>query len=174
MSTSFLDIPDDSGFLALVDPDAYRSFVGEDWTFEQLMAHFTAQMRERRMLIWRSGAENLWRVQVRLSTSAINGYRELTGPLTITNGRLLLTNYERLTMAAQFEDVALPEPENMDMLIPVPSGHYRCRIVQIDDPENEQDDPENEQFTTISTGVPDFVIELAPSEEELAVWTAIP
>ena len=47
-----------------------------------------------------------------------------------TKGRLLVTNYESLTMAAQFKDVTLPEPHQSDLLIEVPAGSYRCRVVQ--------------------------------------------
>lgn len=35
-----LEVSDDSGLLALIDPDAYEGFVGEDWTLDRLTAHF--------------------------------------------------------------------------------------------------------------------------------------
>src|SRR5215203_2009722 len=99
------EIPDDSGFLALIDPDAYESFVNKDWGFDELVAHFINQMQKQRLLIWGTGAEELWRVQVRFSTSAVRGYREVDGSLVVTNNRLLLTNYDALTMAAQFQEI---------------------------------------------------------------------
>jgi hypothetical protein len=47
-----LEVTDDSGFLALVDPDAYESFVAEDWSLEQLIEHFKGEMAQGRLLIW--------------------------------------------------------------------------------------------------------------------------
>jgi hypothetical protein len=59
-SLRVLEIVDDSAFLALVDPGAYRGFVHADWTLELLLAHFAAEMAERRLLIWGTGNENTW------------------------------------------------------------------------------------------------------------------
>jgi hypothetical protein len=56
--------------------------------------------------------------------------KEVSGSITSSRGRLLLTNYESLTMAAQFPDVVLPEKHQTSLLIPVPAAHYACRIVQ--------------------------------------------
>ena len=35
-----LEVSDDSGFLALIVPTTYETFVGSNWTFDQIMAHF--------------------------------------------------------------------------------------------------------------------------------------
>jgi len=52
-----LEVTDDSGFLALVVPATYETFVDSDWTLEQLLTHFKAQMDLRSLLIWGTGLE---------------------------------------------------------------------------------------------------------------------
>ena len=75
-----VEVTDDSGFLAIVDPDAYESFVDEDWELDALVAHFLAQMRANRLLLWGTGREDMWLVDVRSKPASDPGYRELTGP----------------------------------------------------------------------------------------------
>src|SRR6266508_3748981 len=104
-----LEVTDDSGFLALVVPAAYETFVASDWTLGQILAHFRAQMTRRSLLIWGTGLEGFWKVDVVLKKSKVKGFRAVNGPLQVVGGSLLLTNYESLTMAAQFKDVTLPE-----------------------------------------------------------------
>ena len=54
---------------ALVDANAYTSFVAENWTADQLMAHFLRQMQERRLLLWGTGAPGKWRIEVAMRWS---------------------------------------------------------------------------------------------------------
>jgi|GEM_PF-6365524 len=35
---------DDDGFVCLVAPDTYRGFVSENWTLDEILSHFVAQM----------------------------------------------------------------------------------------------------------------------------------
>jgi hypothetical protein len=128
------EITDDSGFMALVDPAAYRSFVDSKWTLNQLVRHFKEQMKCRRLVIWGTGRDDIWRVEVRFHRSSDTGFRKFSTKVRASAGQLLLTNYEALTMAAQFEDVSLPEAHQKDLLIPVTPGVYDCRIVQRLDP----------------------------------------
>ncbi len=165
MNKFHFEVSDDSGFLALIDPDAYRSFVNEDWTLDELMAHFKNQMQQQRMLIWGTGAEKIWQVELRFSTGRQLGYRNVDGPLVVTNNRLLLTNYDELTMAAQFQDVILPEPPQEDRIIPISTGMYQCRIVQTNDPTTER--------PSRTSPVCDFVIEIVSRTAELPVWAAV-
>src|ERR1700733_15329574 len=90
-------ITDDSGFLALIDPDAYRSFVDADWTLEQLFEHFKSEIDARHALIWGTGREEGWRVQVTFSDVTNEGFREFVAPIAASGNCLLLTNYESLT-----------------------------------------------------------------------------
>jgi hypothetical protein len=55
-----LKITDDSGFIAIVDGHQYHSFVDEDWSFPDLMSHFAGEMNKENLIIWATGAENVW------------------------------------------------------------------------------------------------------------------
>ena len=161
-----LEVTDDSGFLALVVPAAYKTFVAEKWTFGQIMAHFQAQMARRSLLIWGTGLEGFWKVDVTLKKAKVKGFREVTGPLEVAGGCLLVTNYESLTMAAQFKDVTLPEKHQRDLLVSLPDGDYTCRIIQMFDPEQEE---------TAGDDSPDFVIEVQKAAtRKVAAWESIP
>jgi hypothetical protein len=160
-----LNVTDDSGLLALVVPATYETFVASDWTLSQILAHFTAQMSCRALLIWGTGLSGFWEVDVRLKLTELRGFREVSGPLHVAGGSLLLTNYESLTMAAQFNDVTLPEKHQADLLVSLPDGEYKCRIIQMFDPEREE---------TARDDKPDFIIELEKTNQNLGVWKSIP
>ena len=160
-----LEVTDDSGFLALVVPAAYETFVASDWTLDQILGHFKAQMGRHSLLIWGTGLEGFWKVDVRLKKSKVKGFREASGPLRVVGGSLLLTNYESLTMAAQFKDVTLPEKHQEDLLVLLPDGDYTCRIIQMFDPEQEE---------TAGDEKPDFVVEVLKATGKPAPWEAIP
>jgi hypothetical protein len=125
-----LQVTDDSGLLALVDPDAYSGFIAEDWAWEDMVARFHEEMAARHLLIWGTGQEGCWTVDVSLSRAVEAGIREVAGSIVATKGRLLVTNYESLTMIAQFSDLTLPEPHETALVVDVPPGLYRCRVVQ--------------------------------------------
>lgn len=148
-------MPDDSGFLGLVDPDAYVTFVNEDWTLDQLFEHFRSEMSKQTLLLWATGIENFWRVEITTDATSPRppGFRHVSGPIRVTAGRLLLVNYETLTMAAQFADVALPEPHLADLLVDVPSGDHSCQIIQAIDPDADDDIDDTTHFIlTLTTG----------------------
>jgi hypothetical protein len=156
---------DDDAFLSIVDPDAYETFVSEDWDFEQMEGHFTGQMASRRRLLRGTGETGNCQISVAFAPSEVRGFREAAGPIVATRGRLLLINYSSLTMAAQFADVTLPEPHDGDQIVTLEAGSYHCRIVQLRDPDAFADDPEE--------GDPDFIIELVRSDDPPPIWTGI-
>jgi hypothetical protein len=158
-------VPDDSGFLALVVPASYRSFVSEDWSFELLLDHFRQQMADRSLLIWGTGLEGFWRVDLRVGESDIRGFREVTGPIRVVGRSLLVTSYDSLTMAAQFSDAVLPQPHEQDLRVELPDGNYCCRVVQMFDPH--VDDHAEGQTA-------DFVLMLSELPEPLPAWSEIP
>jgi len=160
-----LEVTDDSGLLALVVPAAYESFVDRDWTFDQVFAHFRAQMGRRSILIWGTGSEGVWKVDVQLTKSEANGFREVSGPLEVVGGNLLLTNYESLTMAAQFDDVTLPEKHQEQLLVELPDGNYSVRIIQMFDPEQED---------SAGGDRADFVFEVLEATGEVPPWELTP
>src|SRR4051812_30318614 len=104
-----LKVTDDSGFLALVVPAAYDTFLARDWTLGQILAHFQEQMERRSLLTWGTGLVGFWKVDVRLEKSKVKGFRETSGPLQVVGRSLLLTNYESLTMTTQFKDLHCPK-----------------------------------------------------------------
>jgi hypothetical protein len=138
--------------------------VDSDWTLDPILAHFEAQMGRRSLLIWGTGLEGSWKVDLRLKKSKVKGVRQTSGPLQVVGGSLLLTNYESLTMAAQFEDVTLPEKHQEDLLVSLPDGDYTCRIVQMFDPEQEE---------SAGGKKADFVIDVLKASKA-APWKRIP
>jgi hypothetical protein len=148
-------VTDDSGFLAIIDPDSYRGFVGEDWTYESLLEHLAREMQRRSLLVWATSEHGgTWTI----TTEAANhAGRSVTGTIVSTSGRLCITNYESLTMAAQFADVALPEPHMADLLFDVEAGTLQCTVTQIHD-----DD---------SMPGPHFAISLSPAGSMGPAWS---
>lgn len=163
------EVVDDSGLIAIVDPDAYVSFVREDWNTGQLEEHFLAQMREHRLLIWGTDMENFWLVQVQFSPTDVRGFRELSGSIVASQGRLLLTSYDSLTMAAQFDDVTLPLPEEQGQVVQVTPGTYGCRIVQLHD---HSYSPENS--AALDAAKAHYIVQLSKSDAASAPWQEVP
>jgi hypothetical protein len=161
-----LRVTDDSGFLALIDPDSYAGFVGADWEPDDLRSLFYREMAARHLLIWGTGQEGRWTVEVSVSQPPAVGIRDVVGSIASSHGRLLLTNYKSLTMAAQFKDVVLPEAHQADLIVRIEPGAYRCRVVQ----------------TALAPGdwadgpTPEFFIALTPvpGGSASAPWTSIP
>jgi hypothetical protein len=127
-------ITDDSGFLAIINADRYKSFVNEDWELNELMDRFIAEMNQDNLIIWATGLENLWTVDVLPAPSGNPAFREFTKTIEVTAGRLYLTNYEDITMAAQFADEKLPSKHQQDKYIGLPNGRYSLTIRQLYDP----------------------------------------
>ncbi len=164
-------ITDDSGFLALLDSDAYEGFVDENWDFQLIVSQFQSQMQQWRLLIWATDMENVWTVQVCFEPVAERGFREQTGSIFVSDGWLLLTNYEALTMAAQFEDVKLPEAHEYNQLIQVEPGGYKCRIIQLQD---HACNAESDEEESTERGKVDYIIELLKDEHLAPPWPSIP
>jgi|688.fasta_scaffold700443_2 hypothetical protein len=157
-------VTDDSGFLAIYDPDAYRSFVSADWDFGVLRRRFIEEMDERRLLIWGTGLECTWQIEISRDAVLTNAFRQITGHIQSSKGRLCLGNYESLSMAAQFEDVKLPERHQSELLFQVPPGDYCCRVLQLNDPESDRALDNSTQF----------VLELTPLKTSIENWKEIP
>lgn len=131
-----LKITDDSGFLALVNSETYQSFVDKNWELTQLMNHFVDEMNKNSIIFWATGSENEWTVSFVDKPSNKNSFREFTKTINITNEKMHLTNYEDLTMAAQFEDTKIPAEHNSGLTIKLNNGLYELTIRQMFDPED--------------------------------------
>ncbi len=159
------EVTDDSGFLALVVPGAYESFVANDWSLDQILAHFRVQMARRALLIWGTGREGTWNVEAALNKSKAKGIREVNCSIHVVGGAVLLANYESLTMAAQFKNITLPEKHQEHLLMSLPDGDYACRIIQMFDPERAESAGNNRS---------DFVVELQRVTNRIGAWESIP
>jgi len=137
-----LKITDDSGFLAIANADQYQSFVDEDWQLTQLIKHFVEQMNKENLIIWATGTPGEWTVSFSDKASNKKAFRAFTKSVHVTNRQLHLTNYEDLTMAAQFTDNKVPAEENAALKIKLDNGQYHFTIRQLFDPEDYDYDPE--------------------------------
>ncbi len=161
-------IPDDCGLLALYDPESYRPFIDENWTLEEILARFREAAAERSLLIWATGAEGNWRVAISQVPVQTSGVREVVGTIETRCGKLFVTSYDSLTMAAQFADEKLPPPHEAESYVSVEPGLHRCRVLQMYDPDAAMSPSVFEQTT------PHFIIELLPTDDLLAPWQAVP
>jgi len=115
-----LTIPSDYGCLALVAYDSYISFVNEDWELEQLKSHLIKQNNEMNIVPW-GCVDGNWIVNIIFSEADKKGEREFKSTIK-SPGKLLLTTYDSITMAAQYEDEKLPLEGEESLIFEVPAG----------------------------------------------------
>jgi len=126
-----LTITDESGFIGIVNADKYNSFVSEDWQLTKLINHFVEEMNSDNLILWATGSENVWTVQFVSTPSDIKSFREFYKTLEVTNGKIFLTNFEDLTMAAQYADEIIPAKHNTDLSIDLCNGRYEIQVRQL-------------------------------------------
>jgi len=141
--TSFT-ITEDSGFLAIVNADKFNSFVSEEWELSQLLNRFVDEMNNNHLIIWATGLENEWTVNFLDKPTNKKAFREFFKTIKVTNGQLFLTNYEDLTMAAQFEDEKIPAKQNADLFIQLDNWKYEVTVRQLFDPNDNEYGAEGE------------------------------
>lgn len=129
-------ITDDSGFLAIVNPARYHSFIKSDWEFEDLVQRFKLEMKNNNLVIWSTGKENTWKVQVLDAFSGTEAFRQFDKLIEVTGNKLLFTNYEDITMAAQFEHEPMITARNKNQLFEIKNGVYTVSVRQMSDPED--------------------------------------
>jgi hypothetical protein len=129
-----LTITDDSGFVAIVNADRYHSFVDGNWELSQLLNHFVHEMNNDNLIIWQTGAEGNWQVQFVDKQTTQKSFREFSTSIEVTDRQLFLTNYEDLTMAAQFEDEKVPAKQNAHCYIQLDNGKYKVTVRQLFSP----------------------------------------
>ncbi len=130
-----LKISDDSGFLGLANFHQYRSFIAPDWDFHTLKSRILEEMNAHHLLFWATGLENKWTVTITDQPPDKEAFREARAVIEVTDGKLYLTNYESLSMAAQFEKVRLPESHYQDAYIELNNGKYMAKIRQMFNPD---------------------------------------
>jgi hypothetical protein len=156
-------ITDDTGIIALIDPDAYGTFVSEDWEYEQLLEHFSSQMDRGTLLIWSTEMENIWDVEIFQSRPILDGFRYAKGFIKSTKGRLLPVSYDDLTYVAQYVDAQLPLSHGELRIITVPAGGYHATIIQVSDHSGLMSDLKK----------PDYKIFLQSTNESEPKWSEI-
>lgn len=154
-------ISDDSGFIGLIDANKYESFVDNNWNLDQLFDHFKKQIMNNTLLLWGTGSENIWKIEVNEGITNTKGYRNIIGSIKVSNNALYLINYESLTMAAQFSEVALPEKHMLDLKIPISNGNYNIQIIQYSAPDMD------------SSSNTDFIIEYDKTEILSNTWKKV-
>ena len=155
-----LRIIDDDGFIALVNGANYQGFVGKDWQFEQLMAHFVGQMNAGNLVIWQTSDDGGgdWLVSIKEQPSNTQAVRQFEQVINVTAGVLFLTNYSDLTMAAQFADMSVPAAHNSNLKIELKNGWYKLTVRQLFDPSNfDVETDEDTSFEIITTPIPEPV-----------------
>jgi hypothetical protein len=160
-----VDIKGDGSYLGIVDVGSYKGFVGKDWAKNPrlLEPHFIQQMCTYSGLFWDTNLESAWRVEVSMERSDKTGYREVQGSLVVTGGKLVILDYDALTMMAQFEEHTL-ERYVGDNAIVLENGNYDVRIVQVFDPKVHFSDGKSA----------DFLIEVTKTNELGAAWGQVP
>jgi len=161
MDTKF-KITDDSGFLAIANPETYNSFVGEDWDLPHLMSRFIDEMNKDALIIWSTGSSGEWTVLFADKPTNKRSFREFEKTITVTEEKLCLTNYEDLTMAAQFENDKIPAKHNSDLLIKLENGQYKFTVRQMFDPDDfDYDSGRDVNFEIILQSINDIKIQKA-------------
>jgi hypothetical protein len=164
-------ISDDSGFMAIVNADKYNSFVSENWTFDEIKERFIDEMNNNNLVLWGTGFGNIWSVFLGDKPSSKKSFREFSKSICITKGELYLTNYEDLTMTAQFKEEKIPQKHNSNLVIKLDNGIYHVLVRQLFDPNNYDFD---------NAGQPNFEIVIEPFEgqkfnnfvENIFWWTS--
>lgn len=141
-TTKKLNISYDSGFLAIVNSDTYKSFVDEDWQLNQLMEHFVDEMNNKNIIFWATGNQSNWTISFLSKPDNKKYIREFISTINVTDGKLYLTNYDDLTMSAQFEDTKIPAEHNSDLVIKLENGLYNLTIRQLFNPEDYDYEPD--------------------------------
>ena len=137
-----LTITDDSGFLGIVNADTYNSFVSEAWELSKLFDHFIEEINNDHLILWATGSENNWTVNFLNKPSELESFREFSRTIEVTSGKLFLTSYEDLTMAAQYDNEKIPAKHNANLSIDLDKGRYECQIRQLFDPADNNYEPE--------------------------------
>jgi len=167
-----MDIYGDCCYLSLIDPLRYSSFVGPDWAANErlLEPHFITQGSNCSALVWDTGFEADWRVEIREGISTEKGFREVTGSIRNSGEALYIANYDSLSMSAQFADHRLPDEDCARYKISLPSALYTVRVVQRVNPATyfHTDACENPERPA------EFLIEYARSDISISPWSEVP
>lgn len=131
------EILDDAAFLGLLNADVYQSYIAEDCEFEQIKAHLIQATQQGHLLLWGTTVPNFWTIRICDQPIASHEHRSFRGNIQVTHNSLYLTNYEALSLAAQFEDEQLPTNPLSALHIELENGIYDITVRQLFDPEQD-------------------------------------
>jgi hypothetical protein len=159
------EVVDDSGILCLMDADFYAAFAKHLATQNGFISCLINAQNSGTGIFWGTGSEEIWRVQIREGFSSEEGFRSFTTLIQVRSGNLVLAELGEFLGGASD---ALYFPHNLGAIVTefIP-GWYRCKIIQMFDPENTAVD-----FTVRSL---DFVIELETASKPISLqqWDSI-
>lgn len=122
---------DEDGFIALVCPDSYSSFVADNWTLTQVSDHFVEQMNLGNAFIACPGdeaADEVFALVRRRDGGRV--IREASGTVRVGDAGLWLTSYLQLSTAAQFKDQLAADPRN-SLRMPCAPGLFRVTVREL-------------------------------------------
>lgn len=147
-----LSIYEYDGVLGLVDINAYQPEV--EWTVidPDLIDHFTAEQDAKHAFVWQTSMLGGGEFEVRFTDSATDAtsFRELTGTLEVTAGKLYLVNYTDLTMASE-NSTELPTKWGADWFVDLANGTYAVTVRQLFDPETDVQAEDEVSFEIVLT-----------------------
>jgi hypothetical protein len=144
-----LEIVDDSGFIGIVNYQKYNSFINPDWEFQDIKNRIIEETNKKNLLFWATGIEDTWKVLFTNEQSSKIEFRESKGVIEVTEKKLYLTNYDTLTMAAQFNDLKLPEIHHKELFYTLDNGIYMVKIRQMNNPEETKTNNQDTDFEII-------------------------
>jgi hypothetical protein len=123
-------------FIALIDAARYEGFIedGEWGSGSKLVTHLRQQAQDLRVVLWSTGMERDWKVQVHIGAPSISVEQQRVGLIRASSEQLHLVNYDSLTMAAQFDDHRLPDEVTARYVIPVAAGNYLLTLQTLCEP----------------------------------------
>lgn len=128
------EISDDASFLGLINTDLYESFIDEDWEYEDIEVRVIRECQKGHILFWGTSVPNLWTVRICDQESTQKAFQSFKGKIKVSDSKLHLINYESITLAAQFEDEQLPDPDLEALHVQLENGIYQVTIRQLFDP----------------------------------------
>jgi hypothetical protein len=153
----FIDFPNDSGFLGIINTHLYKAFVNEDWEYEDIENHIINEMKNHSILFWKTEYEDEIVVEINEVNKIIkNKENEFIGSIKVTNEELYLINYESITMAAAYEDIKLPEEHLKEYKIKLPNGNYDIKII-IKGEKHKIEYNKTEELENIWTIIPEII-----------------
>ncbi|MFB8005003.1 hypothetical protein [Nocardia sp. NPDC056000] len=132
-------MPDSMGMLGVIDPSAYHPMVEDHDNWPAVLSHFDLEMGRRTLLLWATGAQDSWSVDVSVSPVDRGGSirTQARGSIAVTAGRLVLVNSEMLQTIAQCESEDLWEDLNWyDNRFELPDGSYVCTVTMLGNSED--------------------------------------